>query len=460
MVKSIEKIVEQQKNFFNSQITQNLEYRINALNKLNKTLKKYQNELIKAIKKDNNKSETETILTEFLPVYDEIKYMKKNIKKLSKTEKVSVNIYNQMAKGYIYKKPYGVILNISSWNFPINLTLIPLVGAIATGNCCILKVSEYSKNIAIVLRKMLKEVFAEEYICVLNGDKEQVQKLINAGVNYIFFTGSNKVGKIIMESASKKLIPVTLELGGKSPCIVTKNANIDVAARRIVWGKYLNAGQVCVAPDYCIVEESIKEEFVAKCKENIIKNYYENGVIKKEYPHIITKEATERLIKLIEEENILVGGNVNLEEKCIEPTIVELKKLDSKIMEEEIFGPIMPIITYKNESEIEKIIHRNKEPLAFYIFTNDNKEAEKYINKYLAGSMCVNDTVVQIINENMPFGGVLNSGIGRYHGKYSFDTFTHKMSVMKKKGKFDLPFKYNFNNKTNKLLNILIKLRY
>ncbi len=460
MVKSIEKIVELQKTFFKSNATLDIKYRIDALKKLNNALKKYQDELCIAIKKDNNKSKTETIMTELIPVYDEIKYMLKNIKKLSKTKKVPVSIYNQRAKGYIYKKPYGVVLNISSWNFPLNLTLIPLVGAIASGNCCILKVSEYSKNVAIVLRKMLKEIYDERYVIVLNGDKEQVQKLINAGVNYIFFTGSNNVGKIIMESASKKLIPITLELGGKSPCIITKKANLDIAARRVVWGKFLNAGQVCVAPDYILVEEEIANVFIQKCKENILKNYYNEENLKESYPQIVTEKAVERLEKLLENEKILFGGKIEKEKRLVHPTILKITDLKSNIMQEEIFGPILPIITYKTDKDIDKVINKIKEPLAFYIFTEDKKEAEKYIQNYIAGSMCVNDTIVQIINENMPFGGVLNSGIGKYHGKYSFDTFTHSMSVMKKVSKKDLYLKYISNKHSEKVLDFLTRIKY
>ena len=252
MVNSIEKIVSDQKNFFNTGVTKSISFRKNNLKKLRYVLKKYQDRLCAAIKKDNNKSYEEAVMTEFIPVYEEIKYMLKNIDKLSKIEKVKTSILNTFSKGYIYKKPYGVVLNISSWNFPINLSLIPLVGAIASGNCCIIKVSEYSTNVATVLRKMLKEVFTEQYVTVLNGDRKQVEKLIDEKVDYVFFTGSNIVGKKIMERASKNLIPVTLELGGKSPCVVTKNADIDVAARRIVWGKFFKCRASMCCTRLCI----------------------------------------------------------------------------------------------------------------------------------------------------------------------------------------------------------------
>ena len=460
MVNSIEKIVSEQKNFFNTGVTKSISFRKNNLKKLRYVLKKYQDRLCAAIKKDNNKSYEEAVMTEFIPVYEEIKYMLKNIDKLSKREKVKTSILNTFSKGYIYKKPYGVVLNISSWNFPINLSLIPLVGAIASGNCCIIKVSEYSTNVATVLRKMLKEVFTEQYVTVLNGDRKQVEKLIDEKVDYVFFTGSNIVGKKIMERASKNLIPVTLELGGKSPCVVTKNADIDVAARRIVWGKFINAGQVCVAPDYVLVDKDIQKEFVEKCIENITKYYIKENKVVKEYPQIVHDRSTERLKNLLSGEKIIYGGKIDKEKRIIYPTILEITNKNSNIMQEEIFGPILPIITFNNLEEVNLEIAKHKDPLAMYIFSEDTKEQEYLIDKNLAGSICVNDTIMQIVNENLPFGGVGQSGIGRYHGKYSFETFTHKMSVMKRIDKKDLWIKFNGAKNAKKILKFMINKYY
>lgn len=460
MVKSIEKIVEEQKNFFDKGITESIIFRKNNLKKLRYVIKKYQATLCLANKRDNNKSEEETIMTELIPIYQELKYMIKNIDKFSKREKVRTSIMNTFSKGYIYKKPFGVVLNIASWNFAINISLMPLIGAIASGNTCIVKVSEYSPNVAAVLRKMLNEVFAEEYVIVLNGGKEQVEKLIDSKVDYVFFTGSNRVGKKIMQRAGKNLIPVTLELGGKSPCIVTKTANLEAAARRIVWGKFLNAGQICITVDYVMVAKEVEKEFIEKCIENINKYYMVKNKLVKEFPKIVNDSNVNRLEKLLEGEEIIYGGNIDKAKRIISPTIVKIKNKKSNIMKEEIFGPILPILTYDDIEEVNKQILINKDPLALYIFSEDKKEQENLINKNRVGSVCINDTIMQILNENFPFGGIGQSGTGKYHGKYSFDTFTHKMSVMKRLDKKDIWLKYNGAKYAKKILNILTNKYY
>jgi aldehyde dehydrogenase (NAD+) len=439
---NIHERVKRQKTFYQNQKTRPLTTRINLLKRLKKVIEKHEEEILEALYKDLNKSRGEAYLTEIGVIYHEITQVIKKLPKWSKNKRVSTPITHMPGKSYIISEPYGVTLIISPWNYPFQLTMAPLIGAIAGGNTVVIKPSEYSFHTAQVIYKICHETFDEDYVSVILGGTDVSQALLEERFDYIFFTGSVEVGKIVMEAASKYLTPVTLELGGKSPAIVTNSANLDLAAKRIVFGKLVNAGQTCVAPDYILVDEMVKEPLVEKIKA-CVKAFYGDDVIQDlSYPKIINEKHFNRIMGYINESGFSYGGNANSQTLKIAPTLLEDVKLDDPVMTEEIFGPVLPIITYKNLNDALKLIHSKEKPLALYLFTEEKEIERLVIEQTSFGGGCVNDTIMHVAHKYLPFGGVGYSGMGAYHGKASFDTFTHKKSIYKKSKWLDINLRY------------------
>ncbi|MEG1312230.1 MAG: aldehyde dehydrogenase [Romboutsia sp.] len=454
----IEFILENQRTYFNSQITKSSEFRINQLDILLNTINKNEKLILKALRDDLNKCEFEAYETEIGVVISEIKHVRKKIKKWNKVKKVNTPVLNIGSKSYIYSQPYGVCLIMAPWNYPFQLCISPLIGSIIGGNCSVIKPSELAPNTAKVIKKIINESFSKDYIEIIEGEIDTNKYLLKQNFDYIFFTGSPRVGKIVMKEASKNLTPVTLELGGKSPCIVDKNSDIDMSAKKIVWGKFLNAGQTCIAPDYIIAHENIKEKLIKSIQYYINEFYSSEPLKSKDYTSIVNENHFKRLKSLIDYEKIVYGGNTEENTLKIEPTIINNVQLDDKIMEEEIFGPILPILEFRNFNDLTKIISKHKNPLALYVFTNNKSFENDIINTISFGGGCVNDTIMHITNHNMPFGGVGYSGMGSYHGKRSFETFTHQKSIMKS-SKIDIPIKYPpYSNTSFKLLKKVFKI--
>ena len=426
----IQEIVSQQKAFFKTQQTKNLRFRKMYLEKLRDLILENENLLYEAIYKDFGKSKFDTFTTEISFVLNDIKYYLKNLKSLSKPKKVRTNLANQFGKSRIHNEPLGNILVIGAWNYPYQLSLSPIVAALAAGNCCILKPSEIAENTMKVMAKIINENFPPEYLYVYEGGIDETTELLKLKFGKIFFTGSTKIGNIVYKAAAENLTPVVLELGGKSPAIITKDANLEVAAKRIVWGKFLNAGQTCVAPDYLLIEESIQEQFLEMLRKNIQQFKYEPQ--SEHYTKIINQKNFQRLIKLIDQDKIYFGGNSDEENRYIEPTILTNINWKDEIMQEEIFGPILPVISFTNFNLILNEIIELEKPLAAYLFTNNSEEKENFKNKISFGGGCINDVIMHLGNENLPFGGVGNSGIGNYHGKFGFETFSHQKAVLER----------------------------
>ena len=390
-------------------------------------------------------------------VISEIDYLINHIKQYTKRRRVKSNLINFPSKGYIYKEPYGVVLVMSPWNYPFQLSMIPLVCALATGNTVVLKPSSYSPNVSNVIKDILT-IFDDRLVSVVMGGREANKELLDQKFDYIFFTGGKTVGKFVMEKASINLTPVTLELGGKSPCIIYKDANIDVAAKRIVWGKYLNAGQTCVAPDYVLIHDDVHDEFIKCVKKYIEEFFYENGVIKSSFPYIINDKHYNRLNNLIDEKKVVIGKKNN-NSRLIEPIVMDNCTYYDKVMQEEIFGPIMPIISYNDINSLIDELKVKSKPLALYIFSNNHEVTENVLNNVSSGGACVNDVIMHLTSDTLPFGGVGESGMGMYHGLKSMETFTHEKSVFVK-GKTELNVKYQpYSDKKIKLIKKLMKIK-
>ena len=459
MIENISKKYEKQKKFFNSGTSKSIQYRINSLKKLKKNISLNENEIINALKSDLGKSETETFFSEIALIYIEINLALKNVKRWSKKRKVSSSLINFLSSDYIIPEPYGVTLNISPWNYPFQLSISPLIGAVAAGNTVILKPSEFSSKTSEIIKKIIENTFEKGHVDVILGGPEIGSKLLDFNWDYIFFTGSTNIGKIVAQKAAINLTPTTLELGGKNPCIVDETANLKVASKRIVFGKFLNCGQTCIAPDFILVHESVKKDFTEKIIERIKKIYNEDVENSENYSRIINKKHFSRLIKLLEKDKIIYGGKNNPNSNFIEPTLIDGSNFNSSLMKEEIFGPILPVVSYSNKDELKKILDNYKDPLAFYIFSNDKKFSNELIKRYSFGGAAVNDTISQIVNHRLPFGGIRNSGLGSYHGKQSFKTFSFYKPYIVKSNIFDLNAKYKIDSSSviYKLLKRVIK---
>jgi aldehyde dehydrogenase (NAD+) len=418
------------------------------LNKLKGGILKYRSEINEALKKDLGKSEFESYSTETGLILEEIGMHLRHLSKWTKRSKVKSPIVHFISNSFIYSEPYGRVLIFGTWNYPFQISLVPLIGAISAGNCAIIKPSEFTPHSSEILTKIIEEIFPEEYVTVIQGGVEASQYLLSQKFDLIFFTGSTKVGRVILEGASKFLTPVCLELGGKSPCIVDETANIDLSARRIVWGKFVNAGQTCIAPDYLFVHSKVKDQLVLKLKDYIRLFYGEDPSKSDDFGRIINLPNLNRLASLLKEGQILCGGQISPEELYLAPTIIDGIKPEHNIMKEEIFGPILPVMTFTNFSEVKQYVNSNPKPLALYYFSENRKNQQEVIREIPSGTVCINETVMQFGNSNLPFGGVGNSGFGKYHGKSSFDTFSHYKPVLKKSTLVDLPFRYPPYNKT------------
>ncbi|AGA68209.1 NAD-dependent aldehyde dehydrogenase [Desulfitobacterium dichloroeliminans LMG P-21439] len=438
----------QQRRYFEEGETKDLNFRMEKLKTLRKVIIDNEEEIREALRKDLNKTPFEAYATEIGIVLEELSYTFKHLPKWVKRKRVRTPITQFLATSFTYPEPHGITLIMSPWNYPFQLAMAPLIGAIAAGNCSVIKPSEYSFNTSVVIEKLIKENFKEEFITVVRGGREANKTLLDEKFDHIFFTGSVAVGKTVMEAASKHLTPVTLELGGKSPCIVDETANIDLAAKRIIWGKLLNSGQTCVAPDYLLVHSSIKSKLIDKMKEYVVEFYGENPSKNEDYPKIINEKHFKRLQSLILGEEIVFGGQFNEETRQISPTIVHNVTWDSPVMVEEIFGPILPVLEFEHLSEVISQINKHPKPLALYFFTTIKEREEQILRDISFGGGCINDTIVHLATSYMPFGGVGESGMGGYHGKASFDTFSHQKSIMKRSNLLDIPFRYPpFKNK-------------
>ncbi len=451
----MKKILEKQQEFFKSGKTLDLNFRLDYLKKLRAVIKEKEVEIAKALKEDLGKSHTEAYMCEIGLAVSEITYFLKNLKKFAKDRVVPTPITNFHSKSIIKSVPWGNVLIISPWNYPFLLSIESLVDALAAGNTVVLKPSAYSPATSNIIKEIVEEVFPKEYVAIVTGGREENKTLLSMNFDYIFFTGSQNVGKEVLRNAAENLIPVTLELGGKSPCIVDETANIALAAKRIVFGKYLNCGQTCVAPDYIYCHSSVKDKFVAEVKKQIKLQFGENPIENVNYGKIINKKHFERLIGLIDNNKLVVGGNTIEESLKIAPTVMENISWDDKIMQEEIFGPIMPILTFESIDSVIEIVESKPHPLALYVFSSNKKNIKKVIEKCRYGGGCVNDVVLHLATPELPFGGCGASGMGAYHGKFGFDTFSHQKSILDKKTWFDLPMRYQ---PYNKLYDLLLRL--
>ncbi|MEI3789676.1 MULTISPECIES: aldehyde dehydrogenase [unclassified Chryseobacterium] len=426
----IQEIVDHQKAFFKTQQTKNIKFRKMYLEKLRDIIIKNEELLYEAVYKDFGKSKFDTFTTEISFVLNDIKYYLKNLNALSKPKRVRTNLANQLGKSKIYPEPLGNVLVIGAWNYPYQLSLSPVIAALAAGNCCVLKPSEIAENTMKAMAKIINENFPPEYLYVYEGGIGETTELLKLKFDKIFFTGSTKVGKIIYQAAAEHLTPVVLELGGKSPAIVTKDADLEVAAKRIIWGKFLNAGQTCVAPDYLLVEEPIHEQFLETLRKYIMEFKY--GSDSEHYTRIINQRNFQRLVKLIDKEKIYFGGNFDEKNLFIEPTLLNNVSWEDDVMQEEIFGPILPVISFTNFNLVLTTILEFEKPLAAYLFTRNSEEKEAFTTKLSFGGGCINDVIMHLGNDRLPFGGVGNSGIGSYHGVYGFEAFSHQKSILEK----------------------------
>lgn len=419
-----------------------INYRKQSLIKLLSCVQKHEQEIIKALYADFKKSEFEAVVSETAYVISGLSQTIKNINKWASPKMVLPSLLNFPSTDYIYKEPYGKVLIIAPWNYPYQLALYPMIAAVAAGNQVVLKPSELTPNTSKIVAKIIKETFDKDHVECIEGNHEVAEKLLAQRWDYIFFTGSVAVGKIVAKAAAENLTPITLELGGKNPCIIDESANLKLTAKRIVWGKFLNAGQTCIAPDYILIAEKVKSKFIELLKAEITAAYGHSPKVSPDFPRIINGKNWKRLALMLKEEKILFGGETDETDFYIAPTLVDEPKLNSEVMKDEIFGPILPILSYKNESDLEAVISKYEKPLSLFIFTENKAFAKKIIQQYSFGGGCINDTVVHFSNSRLPFGGVGHSGIGAYHGKRSFDSFTHQKSIVKKGNWLDIPMRY------------------
>lgn len=438
----LQNIAKKQCRFFLSGKTKEISFRIQQLNILKRAIEKNEARILDALHQDLGKAETEAYTSDIAQVLQEIGFALDHIHKWAKPKKTGTPFLLFPASSCICPEPHGVVLIIGAWNYPFQLTLSPLVAAMAAGNCAVVKPSENAPSTSMVIAAMLKESFVPEYISAIEGGAEETQALLAQHFDYLFFTGGTRTGKIIMEAAAKHLTPVTLELGGKNPCIVDGDCNVEVAARRIAWGKFLNAGQTCVAPDYLMVHASVKHSLLEQLQACINSFYGADPFTSPDYGRIVNDRHFSRLTSLLHGCNIVIGGQTNREQRYIAPTVVDNISWDHPVMGEEIFGPIMPVLEYEDLDDVIEILKPKPKPLALYFFSNDKTRQEKVLQKLSSGGICINDTLAHLLNQNLPFGGVGDSGIGAYHGKFGFDTFTHYKAVVKRAVWADPKIKY------------------
>ena len=454
----IQNILEKQHKFFQTGQTLPVAYRIEQLQKLKDSITRHEPDLNLALKADLGKSETESYMCEIGLTLSELSWMLKHIKKLTKETVVPTPLAQFAAKSFRSPSPYGNVLIMSPWNYPFLLSLDPLIDAIAAGNTVILKPSAYSPNTSKLIEKMIRECFSPEMVAVVTGGRAENTSLLEEHFDYIFFTGSQNVGREVMKKSSAHLTPVTLELGGKSPCIVDESADLKLAARRIVFGKYLNCGQTCVAPDYICCHSSVKDAFLAEVKKQISLQFGEQPLSSSNYGKIINEKHFNRISGLIDKNKVVFGGQTDSETLQISPTVMDHVTYEDKVMQEEIFGPIMPILTYDSLDELIHKINSMPHPLALYFFTRDKVAARKVTSQCQFGGGCINDTIIHLATSEMPFGGFGESGMGGYHGHEGFRTFSHYKSIVDKKTWLDLPMRYQPYKRINdKLIHFFLK---
>lgn len=438
---SIEDILKEQRNFFATNQTKDIKFRIENLKRFKTVIQKYETKIAEALWTDLHKSYEEAYLTEISIVLQEINNHIKNLKRWARTKRVSTPLHLLPSSSKIIYEPLGIALIIAPWNYPFQLLMNSVVGSISSGCCAIIKPSPYTPNIARVMENMINDTFKSNYIGTVQGSRKVNTILLEQRFDIIFFTGSPSVGKVVMKAAAENLTPVVLELGGKSPCIVDANANIDIAAKRIAWGKTINAGQTCIAPDYVFVQKSVKDELIQKIAKNIEEMYGANIQESNYFPRIVNQQAFDRLEKLLQHGNIKFGGKLDSKDRYVSPTIIDDINPEDPVMQEEIFGPILPVMSFTDINEVITYVNSNEKPLAFYYF-GKNKQAKDILSKTTSGGGCINDTLMHITNHNLPFGGVGNSGLGKYHGRDSFMAFSNARAIVNTPTWIDLPLKY------------------
>jgi len=451
----MEKLIERQRKFFQQDYTKDYAFRKRQLERLAEAIKSHEHQIEQALKKDLNKSSFEAYSTEIGFTLHSIRKTIKKLKKWMKVKKVKTPFYQFYAKSYIQYEPLGTTLIIGPYNYPFHLVIEPLIGAIAAGNTAIVKPSEFTSHTETVVKALINATFDEHYVHCLSGDYKVTQELLTYKFDHIFFTGSTKVGQIVYEAAAKQLTPVTLELGGKSPTIVDETANMDVAARRIVFGKFINAGQTCIAPDYIYVQESVKDDLI-RALRTTLNDFYHNQ--KDHYARIVNKKHFERLKGLIDSEKVIEGNKTDEKDLYISPTLMHNVTWEDAVMQEEIFGPVLPVLTYKTIDEVIKLLKTKDKPLALYLFTSNKATEKEIFNRLSFGTGGINDTLMQVANPNLPFGGVGASGIGSYHGFDSFVTFSNRKTYTKKTTKIDPSMAYPpYEDSKEKLIRRLLK---
>ena len=438
----MKKSIEKQKEFFASGETKSITYRVRMLRTLRKAILAYEQNIFAALHRDLKKSKFEAYTAEIGQCLAEITFVLKHLKKWMQPQRVGGSKLFPLSSGWIVPEPLGISLILSPWNYPFKLAVSPLIASLAAGNCVILKPSEISKNTESILAKMITENFDDRSVSVVCGGPDAAQKLLEHKFDYIFYTGSETVGKIVMKAAAQHATPLTLELGGKSPCVVDENCNLERAAKRITWGKFLNAGQTCVAPDFLLVHKNAREKLIREMKKWIEKFYGERPCDSADYGRIINESHFDRLSKLLKDGKVVLGGQTNREELYISPSVIEDIPDNASLMNEEIFGPILPVLEFNNVSGAIDLINKKPKPLALYIFSRDKGFQQRIISETSSGSVCINDTIVHLTVPNLPFGGVGKSGFGRYHGKAGFDTFSNPKSVFRQTMLFDIPKRF------------------
>lgn len=444
--KEINKLLESQKRFFAEGKTLDVRYRLEVLKKLRKLIVKNEKEIMNALRQDFHKPEFESLATETRFVIKEINLAIRRLGKWTGKKHVWTPFVHFLAFSYITPQPYGQVLVLSPWNYPFQLSFMPLVGALAAGNCVVMKVSRQVKAITKVMEKILDE-FPKELIVMMNGDHTVSEYLLSYKFDYIFFTGSCKTGKYVMQKAAENMTPLSLELGGKNPCVIASDAKLNYAAKRIAWGKFMNAGQTCICTDYVLIDRVVKDRFLELITDELQRFYGSDPLKSSDFARIINRENVRRLSALMHAGKIVTGGIIDEENCYVSPTVIKDIKPDDPIMKEEVFGPLLPVIEFERFEEVYSIIEMNPKPLATYIFTDNKKLAREFLNRTQSGTAGINDTVIQIASPYLPYGGVGCSGIGRYHGRKSFETFSNMRSVIRKSNLLDLSLRYPPYNK-------------
>ena len=436
----IPELLQAQRKFFATGKTRDRAFRIQQLQALERAIVANQDKIVAAVQSDLGRAAFEAYFE--IATLSEVKLALKQLKKWMKPRRVATSVDVFPASAWVQPEPLGVALIIGPWNYPFQLMMSPLVGAIAAGNCAILKPSEYAPEMSKVVTELVRSTFDSDYIAVVEGDAQTSQELLAQKFDHIFFTGGTEIGRIVMQAAAKHLTPVTLELGGKSPCFVDASVRLDYAAKRIAWGKFINAGQTCIAPDYILVDAAVKDEFIVQLKKAILELYGENPAVSPDYARIVNQRQLDRLKSLLGSGTIVIGGQVNDADRYLAPTVLDNVSWNDGVMESEIFGPILPILAYENLDNAIELVNQRPKPLALYIFSKSDNVQTTIVNTISSGGVCINDTVLQVSVGNLPFGGVGDSGTGSYHGKASFDTFSHDRSFLKRSILFDLDWRY------------------